>query len=142
MTQPSLAGRIRATRQGAAIDRALAEVGGFHTAQSLHELLRERGDTVGLTTVYRHLKKLAAVGAVDTVTQPDGEAAYRLCGPALAGDAHGHHHHLVCRVCGFTVEIEGPEVERWAQRVAADAGFTDVDHTVEIFGRCADHHDG
>jgi Fur family ferric uptake transcriptional regulator len=29
-------------------------------------------------------------------------------------------------------------VERWADRVATEAGFVDVDHTVEIFGRCPD----
>jgi Fur family ferric uptake transcriptional regulator len=53
-----------------------------------------------------------------------------LCG---RGD---HHHHLVCRSCGRTVEIDGREVERWTQRVADSQGFTDIEHTVEIFGTC------
>jgi len=39
-------------------------------------------------------------------------------------------------VCGTSVEVEGPAVERWAQQVAAEAGFTPVDHTVEMFGLC------
>jgi Fur family transcriptional regulator, ferric uptake regulator len=43
----------------------------------------------------------------------------------------------VCRRCGLTKEIEGGEVERWSQRVAAEQGFVDVDHTVEVFGTCA-----
>jgi Fur family ferric uptake transcriptional regulator len=34
--------------------------------------------------------------------------------------------------------VEGRAIERWAENVAAEAGFVDVDHTVEIFGRCAD----
>jgi Fur family ferric uptake transcriptional regulator len=29
-------------------------------------------------------------------------------------------------------------VERWADSVAAAHGFTDVTHTLEIFGRCPD----
>jgi Fur family ferric uptake transcriptional regulator len=29
-------------------------------------------------------------------------------------------------------------VERWADQVAAEAGFTAVDHTVELFGLCPD----
>ena len=62
---------------------------------------------------------------------PEGESVYRICG---TGD---HHHHLVCRVCGRTVEIEGREVERWTRRVADAEGFVDVDHTVEVFGTCA-----
>jgi Fur family ferric uptake transcriptional regulator len=60
-----------------------------------------------------------------------GESAYRRC------SAH-HHHHLVCRRCSRTVEVEGPAVERWAERVATDHGFRDVSHTVEVFGTCAD----
>ena len=50
----------------------------------------------------------------------------------------GHHHHLVCRNCGFTVEVEGPTVEQWSQTIAEDNGFTEVSHTVEIFGTCRD----
>ncbi len=28
-------------------------------------------------------------------------------------------------------------MERWADRVAGEHGFTDVSHTLEIFGTCA-----
>jgi Fur family ferric uptake transcriptional regulator len=134
--------RRRSTRQGAAIDDALSDADGFLTAQALYDELRSRGDSVGLTTVYRHLRRLADDGAVDVVTRPDGEQAFRRCGPASAGVPDHHHHHLVCRTCGYSVEIEGPEVESWAQQVAADAGFTNVSHTLEIFGECNRHAGG
>ncbi|HEY6747286.1 MAG TPA: transcriptional repressor [Mycobacteriales bacterium] len=120
----------RSTRQAAAVRAALARRDGFTSAQDLHAELRGSGDTVGLTTVYRHLQALADAGAVDVLRSPDGESVYRICGT-------GHHHHLVCRVCGRTVEIEGREVERWTRRVAEAEGFVDVDHTVEIIGTCA-----
>lgn len=120
----------RSTRQAAAVKAALARRAGFTSAQDLHAELRGSGDAVGLTTVYRHLQALAEAGAVDVLRSPDGESVYRICGT-------GHHHHLVCRVCGRTVEIEGREVERWTSRVAAAEGFVDVDHTVEIIGTCA-----
>ena len=45
----------------------------------------------------------------------------------------------VCRECGRTVEIEGPAVESWADTVAAQHGFRDVSHTLEVFGTCAKH---
>jgi Fur family ferric uptake transcriptional regulator len=48
-----------------------------------------------------------------------------------------HHHHLVCRSCGATVEVEGPTVERWTRAVAAEHGYADVSHTLEIFGTCS-----
>ncbi|HVV74901.1 MAG TPA: Fur family transcriptional regulator [Mycobacteriales bacterium] len=134
-----VAARRRSTRQGAAIDEVLASADGFLTAQALYDALRARRESVGLTTVYRHLRRLAEDGAVDVVVRPDGEAAFRRCGPAASGEPEQHHHHLVCRTCGYSVEIEGPEVESWAHRVAADAGFTNVSHTLEIFGECGRH---
>lgn len=134
-------GRLRATRQGAAVDTVLAAADGFMTAQALHDELRRRRQSVGLTTVYRHLRKLTVAGRLDVVVRPDGEASYRLCGPeGSAGQAH--HHHLVCKLCGYTVEVEGPEVEDWTAKVAAEAGFADVTHTVEIFGTCSRHRHG
>ena len=131
--QAPVRGRLRHTRQGAAVDAALARAEGFRSAQDLHAELRAAGDGIGLTTVYRHLQVLADTGAVDVVQHPDGEATYRLCGAAP------HHHHLVCRVCGRSVEVDGPEVEAWATAVAAAAGYTAVSHTVEVFGLCPEH---
>jgi Fur family transcriptional regulator, ferric uptake regulator len=120
----------RSTRQRAAVAAVLDELQDFRSAQDLHAMLRERGARVGLTTVYRTLQTLADTGEVDVLRRVDGEAVYRRC-------STGHHHHLVCRNCGRTEEVEGPAVERWADRVAAEHGFVDVSHTLEIFGTCA-----
>lgn len=119
----------RPTRQRRAVAAALDAVSDFRSAQEIHHLLKRRGDTVGLTTVYRTLQALADSGEIDILRNSDGEALYRRC-------SDGHHHHLVCRSCGRTVEVEGPTVERWAQRVAAEHGYADLSHTLEIFGTC------
>ncbi|GAA4985162.1 Fur family transcriptional regulator [Kineococcus glutinatus] len=121
----------RSTRQRSAVSAVLDEADGFLSAQDLHARLRARGDTVGLATVYRALQALAGEGDVDVLRTDDGEAAYRRCRSAE------HHHHLVCRRCRRTVEVEGPAVEAWAQRVGAAHGFVDVEHVVEVFGTCA-----
>src|SRR5262245_44817228 len=123
---------VRATRQGDAVSAALAATDAFTSAQDLHAALRATGASVGLTTVYRHLQVLADRGEVDVLRREDGETLYRRCA------TRGHHHHLVCRECGRTEEVEGLEIEMWTARVAAAAGFSDVDHTVEISGTCAD----
>lgn len=120
----------RATRQRAAVAGLLDQLEDFRSAQELHEELRRRGEGIGLTTVYRTLQSLSDAGEVDMLRTDTGEAMYRRC------SAH-HHHHLVCRHCGHTVEVEGPAVERWAERVAAENGFAQLSHTVEIFGDCA-----
>ncbi len=103
----------------------------FTSAQTVHARLREAGEGVGLATVYRALQSMVEAGTVDMLRTDEGEAVYRAC-------SHHHHHHLVCRECGRTVEVEGPAVEKWTDRVAAEHGFTDVTHTLEIFGTCAD----
>ena len=119
----------RATRQRAAVERALSGSDGFRSAQDLHAALR---DEVGLTTVYRTLQAMAEAGEVDVLRTDDGEAVYRRC----ASDEH--HHHLVCRSCGATVEVAGPAVEQWAASVAAEHGFSGASHTLEVFGTCRD----
>ena len=121
----------RTTRQRSALLALLDELDGFRTAQEMHALLRERGETVGLATVYRTLQGLVDAGQLDLLRSDDGEATYRRCSPV-------HHHHLLCRSCGHTVEVADPPVERWAARVAADHGFADVGHRLEVFGTCPD----
>ena len=120
------------------VREALCSLGGFHSAQDVYAAIRASGDSVGLATVYRHLQSLSTAGEADVIRTESGETTYRLCGESAAeGPAH-HHHHLVCRSCGKAVDIEGKAVETWATQVADDAGFVDVDHTLEIFGTCAD----
>lgn len=98
----------RNTWQREAVREALGGSENFVSAQRLHSSLREDGSPIGLATVYR------------------------ACTPGQ------HHHHLICRNCGLTVEIEADAVEQWAQSVAADHGFTQPNHIVDVFGLCAE----
>lgn len=120
----------RNTWQKDAVRHALGEATGFVSAQQLHLVLRNHGSTIGLATVYRALADLAVVGDADVLNSSDGELIYRAC-------ATGHHHHLICRKCGSTVEIDATRVENWADAVAAEHGFAETSHTIEIFGICA-----
>jgi Fur family transcriptional regulator, ferric uptake regulator len=122
----------RSTRQKRALAAVLESSDTFRSAQELYTELRASGENVGLTTVYNQLRALSESGEVDVLRSDDGESLYRRC---ATGD---HHHHLVCRCCGRTVEVEGPEVERWAERVATQNGFVGVSHTLEVFGTCAE----
>ncbi len=124
-------GAVRSTRQRTAIRALLSDVDDFSSAQEIHGLLRSRGSRVGLSTVYRTLQALAEAGEVDVLRQESGEALYRRC-------SSEHHHHLVCRGCGRTIEVAGPAVEAWAARTASEYGFTDATHHLEVFGTCPD----
>ena len=120
----------RATRQRSAISGVMDDLETFMSAQELHAHLRHRGTAIGLTTVYRNLQAMADRGEVDVVRRADGESVYRKC------DTNKHHHHLVCRSCGYSVELENAELERWTERAARRHGFSKVSHDLELFGIC------
>jgi Fur family ferric uptake transcriptional regulator len=122
----------RQTRQGQAVLDVVLGSENFRSAQDIHAELRAAGETVGLTTVYRHLALLTEEGRLDALQTADGELVYRRC------HSDQHHHHVVCRQCGRGTEVELPDLERWAESTAAELGYSDVSHTVEIFGVCAD----
>lgn len=122
---------LRNTRQRRAVSSILDDLDDFASAQEIHDALTQRGESIGLSTVYRNLQAMSEAAEIDALRGDDGEVLYRQC-------SAGHHHHLVCRDCGRAVEVEGPAVERWASKQAEAHGFTAVSHTLEIFGTCAD----
>ena len=126
----------RNTRQRTAILETLSRQDDFRSAQQIHEQMRADGETVGLATVYRNLQALSRSGRLDVLVAGDGESLYRQC------EDTGHHHHLVCRECGRTVEFLAPKLESSMDAIAHEHGFTDVDHTLEVFGLCGDHAAG
>lgn len=121
----------RTTRQRTEIVELLRADGGFRTAQEIHLSLKAHGSAVGLATIYRNLAALAQAGDVDCIVRDNGETKYRHCSPE-------HHHHLLCRSCGKTVEVHAETFEAWCQRTASDHGFRDIEHSVEIVGTCND----
>lgn len=127
-TTPKLG--VRNTWQRAAVVEVLQDIDKFVSARQIHEELENRGEKVGLTTVYRTLQSLAEVEAVDVLQNKEGESLYRHC------LTEHHHHHLVCSVCGRSEEIEGGPVEKWAQLVAQRYGYELVGHDAEVFGVC------
>jgi Fur family ferric uptake transcriptional regulator len=121
----------RNTPQKQAVNLALSEAIGFVSAQQLHQRLKAHGSSIGLATVYRTLIDLAQSGEADSLQSKEGEVLYRACSTA-------HHHHLICRDCGLTLELEAKNLEKWADEVAADNGFSEPSHTIDIFGICSD----
>ncbi|MEZ7898050.1 MAG: transcriptional repressor [Flaviflexus sp.] len=122
----------RSTRARSLIWQALESTDRFLSAQGMHELLTERGEDVGLATVYRSLQMFADDGDVDCLRDSDGEMLYRKC------MRKAHHHHLICRRCDRTQEVEDHAIEEWAEKTAQQYGFANVSHTFELYGVCAD----
>ncbi len=121
----------RMTKQRQAVFTELARLPDFRSAQQIFDALKSQGEKVGLATVYRNLQTLSEDERVDVLRSHDGEFLYRLC------ETPHHHHHLVCRTCGTAEEIEQEAIETWVAEVSASHGFTEVEHSMELFGLCA-----
>jgi len=120
----------RNTWQKTAVLEQLSNTAEFVSAQELHQKISQSGKKLGLTTVYRALTEMVEQGLADSLSISDGEMRYRICTPE-------HHHHLICRVCGKTVEFDMPGFEELALELAKANGFTELSHEIELFGVCA-----
>lgn len=122
---------IRNTKQRRAVAATLDTLEDFISAQDLHQLMVTRGQSVSLATTYRILQSMVTTGEVETLKTEEGEAIYRRC------DSDHHHHHLLCRICGAAEEFEVPQLEDWANEVAARYGYSDINHVIEVTGVCS-----
>jgi len=118
------------TKAQRAVLDVLADTGTFLSAQDIHGRLRATGSAVGLTSVYRAVQALADDGSVDVLRREGGESTFRRC------DTRSHHHHLVCRRCGATVEVEAPGLERWLAAIARTHRYDVESHLLEVVGVC------
>lgn len=100
------------------------------SAQELHANLRSAGAEISLATVYRHLQSLSEKGEIHAVHSHECEVLYRRCG-------EGTHHHLRCHGCGRTEELAAQVGQDAMLVAAADAGYDEVQFTIELAGRCA-----
>ncbi|MDO5673043.1 MAG: transcriptional repressor [Actinomycetaceae bacterium] len=122
---------LRMTRQRQAVRDALKADTSFRSAQQVHEDLRKAGTPIGLATVYRTLQNWAEKGELDTARNPEGEACYRLC------EQLDHHHHIICRTCGHSEDIELDDLEETIELLGKEHSFAEVSHSLEIYGLCA-----
>ena len=120
----------RKTKQRDAIMAIMADETDFRSAQQVHTALVVAGQTVGLATVYRKLQALTEAGELDSLRSEEGETLYRRCAKRR------HHHHLVCRNCGYTVDIQDDQLEQWIGKIARRYKFSDIEHMADVFGLC------
>ncbi|QOX81321.1 transcriptional repressor [Nanchangia anserum] len=121
----------RKTRQRSAVERLLNDSTEFLSAQHIHHRLIHEGTSIGLATVYRNLTALADAHLVDVIHNQDGEALYRRC-----QHQESPHYHLICRSCGMTRDVADEAVETQLERLFAEHGFAEAEHSADLFGLC------
>ena len=116
----------RTTRQRDAIRAAIETAGRPLSPREILQEARASVKGIGLATVYRNLRRLAADGAVRLVTLPGDAARYEVT-------ESDHHHHFQCTRCERVFDVPGcpGDLRRLAPR-----GFTVERHDVTLYGRC------
>lgn len=123
---------LRSTRARRRILREVFAAEDHFTADQLLDRLREKGERVSRASIYRTLAILVEGGFVASHEFNRTQLLYE---PMLGQD---HHDHLICRSCQRIVEFENEEIERLQVQIAEAHGFVLRDHSLELYGDCAD----
>ena len=101
------------------------------TAEDVFRVLLEERSDIGLATVYRVLMQFEQAGLLVRSNFDGGKAIYEL-------DEGQHHDHFVCTACGKVEEFFDPEIEKRQQMIAKAKGWVVRDHTMALYGHCAE----
>ncbi len=119
-------GRITPTRR--AVIQVLISESTHLSAEDLAKRIQLRLPDVHLSTIYRTLDALEAVGVVDHVHLGHGRAIYH-----LSSDIHQH---LVCEVCSSVTEVPESFFATLKGELKETFGFTMRAHHFAVIGRC------
>lgn len=117
---------LRITRPRKAMLRVLVSTPAPLSVEALH--LAIGSGVADLATVYRSIEAFEKTGVVQRHPLENGKSLYDLA-------RHGHHHHVICRKCGRTDDIEGCAARPF-ENTARKLGYQAVSHVFEIYGVC------
>ena len=98
------------------------------TAEDIYRVLLDKGDDIGLATVYRVLTQFEAAGLVLKHNFEGGQAVYEL-------NQGEHHDHMVDLDTGKVIEFHSDEIEQLQQRIAAAHGYEIEEHALVLYVR-------
>ena len=100
-------------------------------AEEIYRILLDKGEEIGLATVYRVLTQFEAAGLVVRHNFEGGQAVFE-----LASD--DHHDHMVCVKTGKVVEFYDEIIEQRQKDIAREHGFKITDHSLILYGEFTD----
>lgn len=121
---------FKATRQRLLIAQAFLETEEHVSAEELYHIVRQRGERIGLATVYRTLHLLCQCGLAQERHFQGGIVRYE----QLYG--RHHHDHLICIQCGRIEEFVNPLIEQLQLEVFWERDFLVEGHRLELYGIC------
>ena len=120
------------TRQQQAVLKCIESCpGGRATAMDLMQMLRQEGQTVGLSTVYRQLEKLVAQGKVHKLLTEEG-ACYQYCDKTVHRDCFL----LKCEGCGAIFHMDCSHLGELYGHLLESHGFAINPRRTMFYGLC------
>lgn len=120
------------TRQQQAVLKCIESCpGGRATAMDLMQMLRQEGQTVGLSTVYRQLEKLVAQGKVHKLLTEEG-ACYQYCDKTVHRDCF----FLQCEGCGAIFHMDCSHLGELYGHLLESHGFAINPRRTMFYGLC------
>ncbi len=101
------------------------------SAEDIYKALLDEGEDVGIATIYRVLTQFESAGLVTRHHFEGGISVFEL-------DQGKHHDHILCLKCGKVEEFFDEIIEQRQKDIAAKAGFSMTDHSLNIYGICKD----
>ncbi len=106
------------------------------SAEELYQLSRDKGEDIGLATIYRTLELLEELGLLQKMNFGDGRSRYEMVPTDMQARHHHHHHHLICLECGRILEAEEDLLNQLERVVEEQHNFQIVNHYLQFFGYC------
>ncbi|WP_111977643.1 ferric iron uptake transcriptional regulator [Algibacillus agarilyticus] len=101
------------------------------SAEDLYKILLDKGEEIGLATVYRVLNQFDDAGIVSRHHFEGGKSVFEL-------SEKKHHDHLVCLKCGKVIEFTDDVIEDRQDMVAEKHGIELTAHSLYLYGVCKD----
>jgi Fur family transcriptional regulator, ferric uptake regulator len=122
--------RLKRTEQRETILKVFLKSKRHLTVDELHNLVKDKDPSIGLTTIYRTMKLFCECQLARANHFEEGRVRYE------QQYKTAHHDHMICTSCGETIEFVHPQIERLQEKVAIKYGFQMTNHRMEIYGQC------
>ena len=127
------------TKQMTEILTFLKSVQGRHvTVNEICDFFREKGISVGTTTIYRHLEKMVKEGLAAKYVVDGSSSA---CFEYLGAEEHCHKtscFHCKCEKCGKLIHLHCEDVVKLEQHLMESHGFQMDPCRTVFYGICED----
>ena len=122
--------RLKRTEQRETILEVFLQSKRHLTVEELHNLVKYRDPSIGLTTIYRTMKLFCDCNLARANHFDEGRVRYE------QQYKTAHHDHMICTKCGEAIEFVNPQIEKLQEKVARQFGFLMTNHRMEIYGLC------